>query len=260
MQHTIAILESHQPETRETLMAELFAEMNILDVSDIKQITLRILEVHQQYHINMMFTDQQLAPVDLYSLLIEIFELTSDAIQYQTIFECQDQATSSVKTGMVSHSSTILLTLSGLDLDGPQTLETLLTDVEIIPTMDVKAITGASQCQDAFAHNVYLTAPMMLIYVQKPGEEGTRQAVYPSDVIHLTEQQQQPLHISSIITHTGEIKAGHYQAYINYNNQWYLYDDMSTNTKLKLVSSETRVESLPDYDTICQNAIYYIFI
>lgn len=78
----MAVLEAHTPETREAMMAAMFAEMEILESIDAKDVALKILRVHQSYKINMLFTDQQLAPVDLYTLLIEIFGLGADAIQY----------------------------------------------------------------------------------------------------------------------------------------------------------------------------------
>lgn len=123
---------------------------------------------------------------------------------------------------MVPHSSTILLTLSGQNLDQPILLETLMSMVEIPPTVDIKAIVGTDQCQDLFARNVYLSAPMMVIYVQKL-MEGSRQPIYPPNLMNLsgngrgstsrilldTDASRQ-LRLIAIITHTGESRAGHY--------------------------------------------------
>lgn len=258
MRDTIAFLEYQpeyaEPDAREALLVQMFVEIN-MEVHEVRELIANIMSVHQKYHLQMMFTNQQLAPVDLYSVFIDIFDLSTEEIRMRVNIECLDDETNEWKEGTVSESSTILIPLSGQMLIEPISLERLFEMYEVQPTMDLRSITGGGPCRELMARRELVQAPMLIIYVQKD-ETGKREAVYPVDT--LTTKQGNLLQLSALILHTGTLEAGHYQVYIHCSDGWYLYDD--TASHLQLITSQHPSMELPKYEQISQDTIYYVYV
>jgi isoleucyl-tRNA synthetase len=98
-----------------------------------------------------------------------------------------------------------------------------------------------------------VTAPFLIISVQKLGDPKLRVAVYPDMTLKPN------LVISSIIVQNGTEQSGHYVTYLRCDDGWYLFDDMSSKQQLKHLTNQS-LDTVKDYQSICRNAVYYIYV
>jgi hypothetical protein len=204
-------------------------------------------------------TAEQLSPIDVMTRLNQIFEPREETLIEQTLWRGPDidhikQTSSEIRptSFVVEVQQNSISEFNGeefVDLPDEYDLQELVNEIDVIDSDE--GVVAKSQ--------VVVSSPILYIPVHRIAGGGDQQAVKIQTTIippnRWNLQDNTHLKLVSVIVHQGDATGGHYIAYINCGNQWYLYNDIGFK-KLQLIGS---YKDLIQTD-VPQNATDFVYI
>jgi hypothetical protein len=226
---------------------------------DVEQISKTIQDTIIGKGINLLYSQQQLSPYDIFQLLIEMFQIP-DSVQLETHKEFYDAfSDDKITTEPELKHLPFTYLINAQDIRGETQLNELINREESVfdPENYFACETSSGVCNKrVIVRNIKQLPELFVINVQKAGSITDRVITYPSTELISNNNR---LQLSGIIVQMGEQSRGHYYAYVKCNDGWYKFNDISPGKKLIHITKGD-INSLSDYTTICQNATNFIYM
>lgn len=251
------------PQKIESMMSKMWKEISVLieGIEDVVEIMNAIKIVHEDNDMILIFNEQTLSPLDIYTQLFDIFDLDEDVnISIDRSYINTETEHVYSQSFVERHRIIVVINGYGLSSSNKYELDNLLTQEEVTLSMEnyIKCgENGEDICNKIVTHKTIVHAPMLIIHVAKSGDLEKRPNVWASDTIRTLDGNQ--LRLSCLIVFLGESeKNGHYISYVRISDNWYLYDDIFKPSRLRCVHHGS-MRNFVSKNKLFTQSVYYIY-